>query len=214
MEVRRVLVLEDYEDYRLLISEALTEAFGDVVIEEAATIAAADALIAATTFDLAVLDLHLPDGSGIDVIRTLRQSCPTTFCVVATVFDDDDKLFESLKAGAHGYLLKAEPRPQLIAYLEGILNGRPPLSSSMAAKMIAHFNAPPATDQVIDSMLTDREKDVLRLIALGRPRKQIARDLDISLHTANDHVKAIYRKLNVSSSTEAARIAIKSGLSQ
>lgn len=213
MRVHKILVLEDYEDFRILITEALAEAFGDVEIVEAATIAAARARIADSPFDLAILDLNLPDGSGIDIIRLLRQVRPETFCVVATVFDDDDNLFQSLKAGAHGYLLKAEPRPQLLAYLEGILNGQPPLSSSMAARIIAHFSQP-AEDRAIETVLTEREREVLRLIALGQPRKQIARDLNISLHTANDHVKAVYRKLNVSSSTEAARIAFRSGLSQ
>lgn len=213
MQVNSVFVLEDYEESRDLIVDALINSFGDITIVEAATIAEAHAAVAGHRFDLAVLDLNLPDGSGIEIIRALRQASPDTFCVVATVFDDDDRLFASLKAGAHGYLLKNEPRTQLDAHLKGILRGQPPLSSSMAAKMIGHFNRSSATDEAVDFNLTDREKDVLRLIAMGAPRKQIARDLDISLHTVNDHVKAIYRKLNVSSSTEAAGIAIRSGFS-
>lgn len=213
MIISSVLVLEDYEAVRTLLVEALTRAFGEVRIVEAETVAQARAATTRSFFDLAVLDLNLPDGSGIEVIRAVRQLSPDTLCVVATVSEDDANLFESLKAGAHGYLLKQEPRSQLIRHLEGILHGQPPLSPSMAARVIAYFSQPVSADQPLEINLTERETEVLRLIAMGSSRKQIARDLDISLHTANDHVKAVYRKLNVSSSVDAARIAIRAGLS-
>ncbi len=209
-----VLVLEDYEPYRDLLLHILQKAFPDISTSEATTVAEASKLITSTYFDLALIDLNLPDGSGIEVIKELRAISPDTFCVVATVFDDDKTLFNSLKAGAHGYLLKDESRKNLLAHLKGILQGHPPLSSSMAKKMIRHFSVPALDTHHVDVNLSSREKEVLQLIAKGHPRKSIARELDISLHTANDHVKAVYRKLKVSSSVEATRIALDSGLAE
>jgi len=210
----KVLLLEDYEEWRILLMGALLKAFGKAEIIEAVNVAEARKLITSHYFDLAILDLDLPDGSGIEIIEKLRAISPDTVCVVATASDDDQALFDSLKAGAHGYLLKEEPRKELIKHLQGMLDGQPPLSPSIARKMISYFKkSEDAKVQSIALGLTDREKQVLQLIAKGAPRKTIAKELDISLHTANDHVKAVYRKLNVSSSVAATRIAIEQGLS-
>ena len=210
----KVLLLEDYEEWRILLTGALLKAFGKAEVIEAVNIAEANKLITSHYFDLAILDLDLPDGSGIEIIEKLRTLSPDTICVVATASDDDQALFNSLKAGAHGYLLKEEPRKELIKHLHGVLSGQPPLSPSIAKKMMAYFNKPAGGKvKAIALGLTGREKQVLQLIANGAPRKTIARELGISLHTANDHVKAVYRKLNVSSSVAATRIAIEQGLS-
>lgn len=208
-----VLILEDYAASRLLLIDALENAFGHIDIIEAATVSDAKQFISHTHFNLAIIDLNLPDGSGIEVIKQLRASSPDTFCVVASVCDDDQHLFESLQAGAHGYILKEETRAELIRHLKGILLGQPPLSPSMAQKMISHFAVPTDHNNKLEVDLTDREKDVLQLISKGYARKEIARALEISIHTANDHVKSVYRKLDVSTSVEATLVAIEHGLS-
>ena len=210
----KALLLEDYEDWQILLTSALLKAFGKIDIITATNIAEANKLITSHYFDLAVIDLNLPDGYGIEIIKKLRTLSPDTTCIVATASDDDMALFDSLKAGAHGYLLKEEPRSELIKLLKGVLSGQPPLSPSMAKKMISHFNQPNTSQRnPIALDLTGREKQVLQLIAKGAPRKTIANELEISLHTANDHVKSVYRKLNVSSSVAATRIAFEHGIS-
>jgi DNA-binding NarL/FixJ family response regulator len=211
--IKNVLILEDYATSRELLAGALEKAFGDIGIFEAVTLTEARTLIRSHYYDLAIVDLNLPDGRGVELIKELREISPDTICVVATVFDDDQNLFESLQSGAHGYLLKEDSRKDLIKHLEGILEGRPPLSPSMASKMIAYFNKISTAEQSLVLTLTEREREVLQLIAQGKPRKKIATLLDISLHTTNDHIKAVYRKLKVSSSVEAARVAIASGIS-
>ena len=212
-QIKKILLLEDYAPSRELILETLQYVFGDVAITEHETISGALESVAHTDYDLAILDLNLPDGSGVEVIGYIRAQCPETYCVVATVFDDDQNLFESLKAGAHGYLLKQEARKDFERHLHGILTGEPPLSAKMAQKMIAHFSvANPAPSKIEAGKLTHREEQVLHLIAQGASRKRIALDLDISLHTTNDYVKTIYRKLNVSSRVEATLVAIEKGI--
>ncbi|GFO76289.1 hypothetical protein BPLS_P3982 [Bathymodiolus platifrons methanotrophic gill symbiont] len=164
------------------------------------------------TFSIALVDLNLPDGSGIDLIVRLREEHPQTFIVVSTVFDDDHNLFSALGAGAHGYILKEESRGKLIALLEGIIQGTPPLSPGIARRLIQHFNHTPK--KIKDAyQLSPREKEVLQLIAAGKQRKEIARELNISVHTTSDYIKVIYRKLNVSSRSEAAIKAISLQLS-
>lgn len=213
MRIQSAIILEDYEASRLLLKETLLRAYGHIDIQLAVTVAQAQQLIRQSDFDLAIVDLNLPDGYGVDLIRELHQQSPETFCVVATVSDDDHTLFESLQSGAHGYLLKEDSPQELINYLQGIMEGKPPLSSAMAKKMMAFFSQRSEPQNELFVSLTEREREVLQLIAQGKPRKKIASLLNISVHTANDHVKSIYRKLKVSSSVEAARMAIANGIS-
>ncbi|WP_432695279.1 LuxR C-terminal-related transcriptional regulator [Marinobacterium sp. YM272] len=210
--MNRALLLEDYVEWSILMETAIKLAFGNLDIHLATSIKTANALLDRQAFDLAVIDLNLPDGSGLEILQRLHKEQPNAHCVIATVSDDDDSLFDSLRAGANGYLLKSEP-PQLLAeHLKGILLGQPPLSPSMATRIISHFSEPPQPHNQLDTVLTAREQEVLKLIAQGASRKQIARDLDISPHTACDHVKAIYKKLKVTSRVEATRVALDKGL--
>lgn len=210
--MKRALLLEDYVEWSILMEDAIKLAFGTPEIYLATSIKGAHALLDRMEFDLAVLDLNLPDGSGIEVLKRLCRERPDTQCVIATVADDDNSLFDSLRAGAKGYLLKSEPPHKLAEHLHGIIGGQPPLSPSMASRVIAYFSEPHRPDSELDNVLTARERQVLTLIAQGASRKLIARELDISAYTAADHVKAIYKKLNVKSRVEATRIAIDNGL--
>ncbi|TCK09258.1 response regulator transcription factor [Marinobacterium mangrovicola] len=210
--MKRALLLEDYVEWSILMETAIKLAFGPLEIQLATSIKGANALLDRYPFDLAVLDLNLPDGSGIEVLERIGRDQPDTHCVVATVSDDDDSLFSSLRSGACGYLLKSEPPAMLAEHLKGMLSGQPPLSPAMATRIIAHFSEAPRPDNQLSELLTAREREVLKLIARGASRKQIARELEISIYTANDHVKAIYKKLNVKSRVEATRVALDGGL--
>ena len=169
-------------------------------------------------FDLALVDLGLPDGSGLDVVAALRAHQPQAVSVVVTIHDDDDHLFPALQAGAFGYLLKEQPRETLVAQLLRITQGEPPLSPPIARRVLAYFAQaasgppdPPATTEP-EVRLTERETEVLQRVAKGYTLPEIAQQLGLSRHTIGDHIKQIYRKLDVSSRAEAALEAARRGL--
>ena len=134
--------------------------------------------------------------------------------MVVTIHDDDDHLFPALQAGAYGYLLKEQPREQLMEHLQRISQGEPPLSPSIARRVIAYFaaQAKPQKDMIPHVQLTDRENEVLLRVAKGFTLPEIGVQLNLSRHTIADYVKQIYRKLNVSSRAEAALEAQRLGL--
>lgn len=206
------LVVEDIAATRAWLCDALADAFPGIETDSAGTRAEAVALIGRRDYDVALVDLDLPDGSGLEVIAALRLRRPQAAAVVTTIFDDDAHVFPALLKGAAGYLLKEQPREQFVAGLQGILHGAPPLSPAIARRMIAHFNSlgrPGADPEVA---LTPRETEVLRLVAKGYTQTEIAGHLGLSRHTVVDHVKSLYRKLNVSSRAEAALEATRRGL--
>ena len=206
------LVVEDIPATRAWLGEVLASAFSGIQVDSAGTRAEALALVAKRNYDVALIDLDLPDGSGLDVIGALRLRLPQAAAVVTTIFDDDAHVFPAMLAGARGYLLKEQPRDQFIAGLRGILQGEPPLSPAIARRMIAHFNrlGPPAAESA--NPLTPRETDVLRLLAKGFTQQEIAVHLVLSRHTVVDHVKSLYRKLDISSRAEATLVAARRGL--
>lgn len=208
--MQTALLLEDFTDTRIWLSEVLQDAFQNIQISEAATIAQAQQHIKEQNFDLALIDINLPDGNGIDLVRAIMNQSPTTYCVIATIFDDDQHLFPALQAGAQGYLLKEQPKDQFINSLRGLINGEPPLSPAISRKILRHFQAPEPQQTGVG--LTARERETLTLIAKGLRRGEIAEMLGISPHTVASHIKTIYGKLNVSSRAEATVEALRMGL--
>ena len=112
--MQTALILEDFADTRIWLCEVLKSAFSDIAISEAATVSQARELLRSQSFDLALIDISLPDGSGIDIIKEIVQRSPTTYCVVATIFEDDEYIFPALQAGAQGYLLKEQAKDEFI----------------------------------------------------------------------------------------------------
>jgi len=158
--------------------------------------------------DLALVDLGLPDGSGIDIIRAIKRQRPQSYCVVTTIFDDSDHLFSALHAGADGYLLKDELEQEFVHHLRGILEGRPPLSAAIARKVLSVFR--PVADETV--RLAPREEQVLTLIARGYSVRKVGEMLGISQHTVAGYLKTIYQKLQVNSRAEATLRAVDLGL--
>lgn len=208
----KALIVEDMPESQSMLTEVATSAFPGIACLCVADIQSALSLCNSACFELALIDLSLPDGSGHDVIRKLACECPDCTIVVATIFDDDDHLFPALRAGAQGYLLKDEPPERLAKQLQGIREGRPPLSSSVARRMLAHFREEEARQDDTHAMLSPREREVLRRLARGLSIAAIAQEMGISPHTVGDHVKNIYRKLNIASRAEAALQAKDMGL--
>jgi DNA-binding NarL/FixJ family response regulator len=149
-------------------------------------------------------------------VAALRESQPEAQSVVVTIHDDDDHLFPALQAGAFGYLLKEQAREAIAEQLKRMSQGEPPLSPSIARKVISYFAAQARPQQSQHAMphvqLTDRENEVLLRVAKGFTLPEIGVQLNLSRHTIADYVKQIYRKLNVSSRAEAALEAQRLGL--
>ncbi len=209
--MNRVWILEDLPESQAWLSKALQAVFPAAALTH--FVCLADALAAVSTQpgpDLALVDLSLPDGSGIDLIESLNRHSPQTLCVVTSIYDDDLHLMPALRAGAQGYLLKDQSWEQIAELLRGIAEGRPPLSPAIARRLLAHFR--PQPQQHMIAPLTERETEVLSLIAKGMTMAEAARLLNISPNTVAGYIKEIYRKLNVSSRAEAALTARNLGL--
>lgn len=208
--MKTCLLLEDVPEVQEWMAMVIGASFPGIRVDIAGSLAEARAWAADNPApELAVVDLGLPDGSGVDFIAEICARSPATLCVVASIFDDDAHLFPALRAGAQGYLLKDQDPDTLIALLQGIGGGRPPLSPAVARKLLAHFHTPPERAPIA---LTERETEVLRLIAKGMTTPEVARILQISANTVPSYVKEIYRKLNVGSRAEAALTARNMGL--
>ena len=211
---------------RRLIEEAL-EAHD---IHECATFADASERIEREAFDLVILDLSLPDGSGETLIDPLLQRNPNCYVVISSIHDESKRLIGALSRGAKGYLLKEQTESELIAALKGIPSGVPPLSATMTRRILDHLrrgriengdladkapaetqSAPPPPPRDWES-LTQREAEILSLLARGFNRPDIAGMLNISKHTVATHVSNLYGKLNISSRSEAAIAARELGL--
>ncbi len=214
--MQHALIVEDLPHVRSWLSEVVQAAFPDIRLYAAAGHDEAMALLGGQAFDLALVDLVLPDGSGIAVVRALRERQPAALPVVVTIYDGDDHIFPALQAGAFGYLLKEQPREVLAAQLRRMAQGEPPLSPAVARRVLAHFAAaaPAGRDACGGVVLTARETEVLQRIAKGYTQAEIALQLGLSRHTVADHVKKVYRKLNVSSRAEATLEAARRGLVQ
>jgi DNA-binding NarL/FixJ family response regulator len=151
--------------------------------------------------DVALMDINLPGINGIEAVRSLKTICPSTQFIMSTVYEDDDNIFESLKAGASGYLLKKTAPSKILDSIMEVYHGGSPMSSQIARKVIASFQQKNSIDN--SDILTLREKETLRLLAKGLRYKEIAAELNIGMETVRSHTRHIYEKLQVQSRTEA-----------
>jgi DNA-binding NarL/FixJ family response regulator len=210
--MKTVLLVDDLPEALAMLESAVLDAFPMASCIRAAGVTEARRALTATGFDLALVDLGLTDGDGLEVITCLSERQPQCAIVVATIYDDDEHLFKALQAGAQGYLLKDHPPDWLARQLRGINDGQPALSPAIARKLLRYFQRPPEASQIAVAELSGREREVLGLMAQGIRITDIAVELTISRHTVGDHVKNIYRKLNISSRAEAALHARSLGL--
>ncbi len=163
--------------------------------------------------DLVLMDLKMPGLNGIEATRQIRARFPHVKVLVLTTYDDDEWLFDAIRAGASGYLLKDTPREKVVEAIRGTVSGRSFVDPAVAGKLlrqVASRQSQPAS--VLTEKLTERELDVLRLLAQGLTNAEIAAQLHLSEGTVRNHVSAILEKLGVSDRTQAAIIAIQHGL--
>ncbi len=151
--------------------------------------------------DVVLMDIDLPGINGIECIKILKEKCGQTQYMMLTVFEDDDKIFRSLEAGATGYMLKKTPSAQLIEAIKDLSTGGSPMNAQIARKVVASFNKPKLNKTAEE--LTKRELELLELLSKGYRYKEIADKLFISQDTVRSHIRNIYVKLHVNSKIEA-----------
>jgi two-component system, NarL family, nitrate/nitrite response regulator NarL len=237
----KVLIVADNPVARSFLARVVRESFSDTLeITDAGDLETAHRKIGpllkgrevTSPFKLILLDLELPDGNGMELLAELNGYPATK--IVTTLYSDDDHLFPALQCGADGYLLKEDRFEVLVEELQKIVRGQPPLSPAIARRLLNHFRLgsghqpvmPPLTSgfvisrpsslgpevPVTQDRLTPRESEVLTYLSKGFTIKEIANLMTIKWFTVNDHIKSIYKKLNVSSRAEAAVVASKQGL--
>jgi len=156
--------------------------------------------------DVVLMDIHLPGMNGIDCVRQLKQKCPQMQFMMSTIFHDDENIFNALKAGASGYLLKSDEPEKIIAAIRDLNAGGSPMDAQIARRVIESFHKRQSVNDS-DPTLTKREYELLVLLSKGFRYKEIANQLYISIETVRKHVNNIYRKLQVQSRIEAVNKA-------
>ena len=161
--------------------------------------------------DVALMDINMPRVDGIEGVKLLQEHFPATYIIIQTVFDDDEKIFNCLTAGAHGYILKKAPNEKLIEAIHEVINGGAPMTASIAKRVLDFFNKRSKRNtETFD--LSKREIEVLTELVNGLSHKMIAAKLFISVFTVNNHIKNIYEKLHVHSVSEAVVTAIQKNI--
>lgn len=158
--------------------------------------------------DAILMDINLPGESGISCVGKLQNLSPESLVMMCTSYENDDKVFQSLEAGATGYILKTEGPANILKALDELLDGGSPMSSVIARKVVASFSRLESQNKITES-LTQREKEILDLLAKGQMNKEVAYALDISVGTVRKHVQHIYEKLHVNTRVEAVNLYLK-----
>lgn len=215
MQPLRVLLADDHALVRDGVA-SLLRAWGMNVVGQASDGAEAVEQALALHPDVVFMDINMPRCGGLEATRRIKAVLPETKIVMLTVSDDEHDLFEAIKLGAEGYLLKNMSGREFDEMLSGLAQGIPPISRSLAGKLLTEFGRQARTDVVARKPddLTDREKAVLQLIARGATNREVARRLVISENTVNFHVKNILGKLHAHTRAEAAVRALQEGLVQ
>jgi two-component system response regulator DevR len=199
----RVFLLDDHEIVRRGIADLISAEPDITVVGEAGTAAEALVRIPAVQPDVALLDARLPDGSGIDVCRDIRSALPATRCLILTSYDDNDAIFAAVMAGAAGYLLKEIRGSSLVDAIRQVAAGRSLLDPSVTERLLARLRDGEPSDARLAS-LTDREREILILIADGMTNRQIGEHLFLAEKTVKNYVSGLLAKLGMQRRTQAA----------
>jgi DNA-binding NarL/FixJ family response regulator len=194
----KVAIVEDIYEYRAFLQALISNTAG--LVCEGIYSNGEDALagIPRQEPDIVLMDIGLPRMSGAVCTERLKRICPRVQIMMLTIFEDSDRIFEALKAGATGYLLKKTPPTQIIEAIFNLRDGGAPMSSQIARKVVEVFQPDPLLQT-----LTNRERELLSYLAKGYSYKEIAETVNISVKTVNKHIYNIYEKLHVNSGTEA-----------
>ena len=211
-DLTNVLVVDDHPLF-LDGMRSLLHSLPDVhLVAEATTGTEAVELVAEHQPDVVVMDLHMPDLSGIEATRQIVQAHPHVGVLVLTMFEDDDSIFAAMRAGARGYLLKGAMQEEIVRAIQAVAGGEAIFGPSIAKRVIEYFARPARTRTPAFPSLTEREREVLDLIAAGQSNRSIAKRLFLSDKTVRNHVSNIFAKLQVADRAEAIVRAREAGL--
>ena len=214
MKSIRLLLADDHHLFRKGLASLLEKESGFEVVAEAEDGADAIRKAQAIKPDLVLMDIHMPGVNGLEATRQIARTLPGTRIVILTISEDDEHLFEAIKCGAHGYLSKKVEPEKFRELLVSVFRGEAALSGLTAAKILKEFAARASkhseTTPVDD--LTEREKEVLQLLAAGLTNKEIGAKLDIAENTVKNHLKNILGKLHLQNRVQAAALAIQQGI--
>jgi DNA-binding NarL/FixJ family response regulator len=205
----RVLVVDDHSLFRKGIIQTIGGEADMTVAGEAETASAAIERAKEMLPDLVLLDINLPDRSGLSVAETLQRECPYSKIVILTVVEDEDAVLRALKGGAHGYVLKGVSAEELVQVIRSVYRGETYVTPSMAGRLLTELTAPSVNRTALDPCgeLTERERAILDLVAQGKTNKEIAAVLYLSEKTVKHYMTNILQKLQVRNRVEAALIA-------
>jgi DNA-binding NarL/FixJ family response regulator len=210
----RILVVDDHALLRQGLVKVLAEERDLQVVGEAANGREAIAKAAELMPDVILMDISMPEVGGLEATRRIKQEMPYARIIILTIADDDQSLFEAVKSGAQGYLLKNVDPPQLVNTVRRVAAGETAISRTMASKLIGEFATQPARTVAASptSMaLTPREKEVLEQVAEGKSNRDIAAALSIAENTVKNHLKNILEKLHLENRVQAAAFALRQG---
>ena len=207
----RILVVDDHPVVRDGLVAMLSTQPDFQVVAEAANGQEAVDKAASYQPDIILLDLEMPGMDGVEALKEIHSRYPGFRAIVFTAFDTDERIVSALQSGAQGYLLKGVPRDELFRAIRVVHEGGSLLQPLVASKLLQHMSAPEETKQEAE-LLTEREMEVLELLAEGKTNKQIAEELVISERTVKFHVSSILNKLGASNRTEAVALAAQRGL--
>ena len=162
-----------------------------------------------TAPDVILMDIEMPGISGIEAVKLAKEKFPAIKILMETIFDDNDKIFQSICNGAEGYILKNTPPVQILSAIKEIYEGGAPMTPSIASKVLKMFKNKPSENTSEQFNLTEREKEILKCLVEGMSYKMIGESCFISIDTVSGHIKNIYKKLQVHSKSEAVAKAIK-----
>ena len=213
MEPLRVLIADDHPLFRKGMRALLTATAGTEVIGEATTGQEAIELAAALQPDVILMDLQMPGINGIEATRQILHTSPHIRILVVTLFEDDASIFSALRAGARGYILKDAKEEEILRAIRAVGSGEAIFSPAIATRLMDFFAAPrPAVPKEIFPTLTEREREILQMIARGRTNNDIAKELALSSKTVGNYVSNIFSKLQVADRAHAIIRARDAGL--
>ncbi|WP_194818994.1 response regulator transcription factor [Nocardia sp. XZ_19_385] len=209
-----VFLVDDHEIVRLGIRDLIDDHTDLQVVGEAATCAEARRRVPALRPDVAVLDIHLPDGNGVELCRDLLAMTPNLCCLMLTAYFDEQSMMGAVLAGARGYLIKDIRGDELVDAIRAVAHGRSLLDERAVAALMTKLRTQAAAEHGPLASLTDRERTVLGMLGEGLTNRQIARRMFLSEKTVKNYVSQLLSKLEVGGRTEAAVLATKLGLPQ
>lgn len=205
---KKISVVEDNSDFREALSMVIQYTNGFLLVGSYSNSEVALSELENNLPDAVIVDINLPGDNGISFVNNLKKKHPKILCLMCTSYEDDEKIFKSLEAGASGYILKTDGLNKIIEGVQDLFEGGSPMTGSIARKVVDSFSRIDYSNQAMQS-LTNKEMEILALLSKGLLNKEVAFELNISIGTVKKHIQNIYEKLHVNTRVEAVNKYLK-----